>query len=134
MKKVYLVLMCVASLVMMILACGEIKREKAVLTDHSLAGTTWKYLVPDMAIDGSYYEYILTFGEDGKSTYAVTAYLGDGTKVDSISDAFLGTYTFDGSTGTVDYGQHVDPGTFSLEGSELKLVFHQETVSLTKAE
>ena len=126
--------MCLAGLMIMMFACGEIKREKAVLTDHSLAGTTWRYLVQDMAIDGSYYEYELTFGEDGKSTYAVTAYLGDGTKVDSISDAFLGTYTFDGSKGTVDYGQQIDPGTFSIEGGELKLIFHQETVSLTKAD
>ena len=127
-------MICLAGLLIMMQACGGNKNENTLPADNSLAGTTWKYHVQDMAIDGSYYEYELTFGEDGKSTYAVTAYLGDGTKVDSISDAFLGTYTFDGSKGTVDYGQQIDPGTFSIEGGELKLIFHQETVSLTKAD
>ena len=125
-------MICLAGLLIMMLACGGNKNENTLPADNSLAGTTWKYHVQDMAIDGSYYVYELTFGEDGESTYAVTAYSGDGTKIDSISDAYSGTYTFDGHSGTVDYGQRMDPGTINMEGGELKLNFRLETVSLIK--
>lgn len=146
MKKRYLALMCAAGL-LLAAACGggnanaaaengenaETARQQVksqAPADNSLAGTTWKCREDISDPYVSHYEYVLTFGQNGESTYTITGYDKSGNVDNSVSDKLSGTYTYDNERGTVDYGKCVDPGSFYIDGGKLTIDVRYERHTL----
>ncbi len=142
----YLALMCMAGLALAA-ACGngntnatadnaentetaqqEVKSQAPA--DNSLAGTTWKCREDISDPEVSRYEYVLTFGQNGESTFTITGYDKSGNVDNSVSDKLSGTYTYEDERGTVNYGKRVDPGSFYIDEGKLTIEVRYERHTL----
>ena len=152
MKKVISILMVAFAMTAMA-ACGD-KNENSTDNgggnnnggqvvdpqDKSLEGTTWRYQMGS-ASDGYYSIYEVSF-QTG-SQYDIVGYHADGSVDNSLSDHYVGSYTYDGYYGSLTMkkasgGSSTYEGTFYVDEYDgvLKLIaeFRSERISFVKVQ
>lgn len=104
--------MTTAILLVMLAACGGGKSEKTDGEAGKLAGTTWSG-------EATFSESNIVVLFDLRFTDGKSCELKSAMKVATETSLSKGTYTVDGSTVALDFGDELDGMTFTLNGNRL---------------